>query len=325
MKKYIFLAIVAVISAWFLVDGFNSAYAGGPPNLCSIKPWLPQCDRGDEGEGGDIDIEINNKPVNKAYGGNAKAIAGAAAFGFFDVDNEIDVDQKQNQKQNQAQKQTALAIQGQIGINKNDNSNKGNKQNTKVIVEGDSIVYEAEYNHIPPVSGPDTDTNTVKSNGHDALTKGSIMDKLKGLSLDGIKLAAKDADDVRILAAVFFEPKESVNYMRIGTDGEFAGYLYGDCDDDECSAAGMEAKAMEKAAELGYTSIERVHNAAGEKLYASEWSVKIGGGASVAADGGRMMIAPGGGVGGGAAESSTVQLPAMTFEVYYNPLFINVK
>lgn len=272
--------------------------------------------------GGDAAVNIGNGMFNKTLSpeANAKASAGASAIGFFDVDNEIDMDQKQSQKQKQSQ--SSLNMQGQVGINKNDNSNKGNKQTTKVVVEGDTITYKEQYNHINPVSGPDTDSQTVKSKGHDALTKGSIMDKVDGLSIASIKRAAKGAKDVEIIDSVFFEPKDSVNFVRVGNDGEFSGYLYATCDDVICPAAGMEAKAMEKAATLGFTHISRMYESSGEYLLASEWSLKLGGGASVGASGGNTMIAPGGGIGGGAAESSTVMLPAMTFEVFYNPLYI---
>lgn len=338
MKKYIFLTIVAIFAAWFIVDGFNSAHATGkkcPPGQYA-KGW--KCFPIEDGGDGDITINNNNNP--KAYGGSvnigngfgnkvlspsAKATAVAGAIGFFDVDNEIDMDQKQNQKQKQKQSQDQLQLQGQIGINKQGQTahNEGVKQKVKVTVEGDT--YEAEPNHINPVSGPDTDTQTVKSHGTKVLTFGSVVDRVSGLGIDQIKLLARDADDVNILMGTFFEPEDGVNYVRIGTDGEFSGYIYATCDDDECPAAGMEGKILKAAAEAGFTSVNRLDKDAMEKLYASEWSVKLGGGASVAADGGRMMIAPGGGIGGGAAESHTIELPAMVFEVFYNPLFIKVK
>jgi len=335
MRKIALQVFVAIMVSFFIVTGFNMAYAKGP-NCPPGSSWGPGGCVSDSNGGGSIENDIDIS--NKAYGGDAKIEIGNGMFNktlspeanavvFNDTDNEIDMDQKQNQlqgqdqDQDQEQSQAAIAIQGQKAVA----NNAGNKQTTDVVVEGDVITYKEQPNHINPVSGPDTDTDTTRSRGHDALTFGSIMDKVSGLPVEGIKMAAKDASDVRILTSVFFEPPESVNYVRVGSDGEFAGYLYADCDDDVCSAAGMEAKAMLKASELGFTHIARIHKSSGEKLHASEWSVKLGGGASVAANGGSTMIAPGGGIGGGAAESSTVDLPAMTFEVYYNPLFINVK
>lgn len=340
-KLFVFFIFICIMAAFINVNAWaggcppGQEWKGAPHWKCVDKPGP---------SGGNIDIENSAKAYGgdaKAYGGdaevnigngmfnktlspeaNAKATAGAAAIGFFDVDNEIDMDQKQNQKQNQKQGQVALAIQGQVGINKNDNSNKGNKQTTKVVVEGDSIVYEAEYNHIQPVAGPDTDTQTVKSKASASLTKGSLMDKFDGIAVAGLKRAAKGAVDVELIEAVIFEPKDSVNFIRIGTDGEFAGYIYATCDDTGCPAAGMEAKAMQLAAKLGYTHISKFYEDDAEYLESSEWSLKVGGGASVAASGGSVMIGPGGGVGGGAAESMTVLVPAMTFEVYYNPLYI---
>jgi len=348
MVKIVLNVLVAIVVSFFIVSGFNMAYAksdkcppgsswgpagcvsdsdgSGSSNTTNIntafggsggdaKAYGGDADASAKAYGGDSSIDIGNGMFNKNLSPEASAVV------FNDTDNEIDMDQKQKQDQDQEQSQAAIAIQGQKAVA----NNAGNKQTTNVVVEGDKVTYKEQPNHINPVSGPDTDSETTRSRGHDALTFGSIMDKVSGLPVEGIKMAAKDASDVRILTAVFFEPPESVNYVRVGSDGEFSGYLYADCDDDVCSAAGMEAKAMLKASELGYTHIKRVHVSAGEKLYGSEWSVKLGGGASVAASGGNMMIAPGGGIGGGAAESSTVDLPAMTFEVYYNPLFINVK
>ena len=337
-KLFVFFIFICIMAAFINVNAW-----AGPSNLCQSKPWLPQC--GDGGsDSGDIDIKNTNTNFNTAFGGkggdggNAKAYGGdaeinigngmfnktlspeanAKAVGFFDVDNEIDMDQKQNQKQSQS----SLNLQGQVGINTNDNSNKGNKQNTSVVVEGDTITYEAEYNHIQPVAGPDTDTQTVKSKASASLTKGSLMDKFDGIAVAGLKRAAKGAVDVELIEAVIFEPEDSVNFIRIGTDGEFAGYIYATCDDTGCPAAGMEAKAMQLAAKLGYTHISKFYEDDAEYLESSEWSLKVGGGASVAASGGSVMIGPGGGVGGGAAESMTVLVPAMTFEVYYNPLYI---
>lgn len=316
MKFFKSMLFMGVLAAFLIVSGYNAAYATGCPPGQEKKGWkcvdIEDDDDDSRGSSSATIGDISNRNTN-------------TNMNFIDVDNEIDMDQKQNQSQKQSQKQgqaqgqvaIAGAIQGQTA------HNEGVK--TNVTVEGDTITYKEQPNHINPVSGPDTDTATVRSMGHDAFVIGSIMDRVTGLPIEGIKMAAKDANDVRIQVAVFFEPEASVNYVRVGDDGSFAGYIYADCEDDQCSAAGMEAKAMEKAAELGFTHIIRVYESTGEKLYASEWSLKLGGGASVAADAGRMMIAPGGGIGGGSAESSTIVLPAMTFEVFYNPLFINVK
>jgi len=331
MRFFKTMLFTGVLTAFLIASGFNMAYA----KFDSCEQWGIGCpeEEPDNGsvnvendiditaKGGNAEINLGNGFGNKVMSPEANAYAGAAAVGFFDVDNEIDMDQKQSQKQKQAQQQGQVAISG--AIQGQTAHNEGVK--TKITVEGDTITYKEQPNHINPVAGPDTDTQTVKSKAHGILTKGSLMDRIDGFPLAALKLASKDAGDVEIMTAVVFEPKESVNFVRVGDSGEFAGYFYGTCDDDECSAAGMEAKAMLKAAEMGFTHIKKIDQDDMEKLFASEWSLKLGGGASVAANGGNTMIAPGGGVGGGAAESNTILLPAMAFEVYYDVLYINLK
>lgn len=311
IKRIIGMTVTGVLLSWLLVSGFNLAYA--TPSKCppgqEKKGW--KCvDIVDPGQGGG-DIDITNSNSNKNTNMNINSNSN------YNSNKNTNVNVNSNKAN-----ANSTAIQGQAQFQGQTANNEG--VNNSVVVEGDTVNYVEQPNHINPVSGPDTDVNTTRSRGHDALTFGSVMDHIEGLDLAGIKMLAKDASDVEIKTAVFFEPENSVNYVRVSSDGRFAGFLYATCDDDGCSAAGMEGVAMKSAAKLGYTSIERVHVSDGEKLYASEWSLKLGGGASVAANGGSMIIAPGGGIGGGKAETSTLNLPAMVFKVYYNPLYINI-
>lgn len=311
MRFFKTMLFTGVLTAFLIASGFNMAYAkggnDGNQNRChDVNGLIVDCS-----ETNNFDNSITNRANANA---DAKAKAAAFSMGWYDTDikntnvNKVDNRDTNVNLNGQLQGQTA--------------HNEGVAQ--EVTVEGDVYKTPKTYMHIQPVAGPDTDTQTVKSNGTAILTKGSIMDKFAGLSLKALNMLAKDADDVILQVAVVHEPDSQVNFIRIGKSlpDDFAGYIYATCDDDECSAAGMEGKAMKKAAYLGFTHIDKLDQDSMEKLYASEWSVKLGGGASVAADGGRMMIAPGGGIGGGAAESSVLELPAMVFEVYYNPLVI---
>jgi len=348
MGRKILFVVVGIFTALAIVTFYNNAYAGGeggnhgcPPGQ-EKKGWkcvdIP---------GGSGDIDIENKNTNTNLNLNETNVKNNIHnknenTNWNDVVVEIDVknkvkqgdleqnqsqlmEQGQEQGQNQGQDQGQDQGQSQTSESVSEANNAGNTQDTTVVVKGDKIKYEAQPNHINPVDGADTNADTVASLGHDAKVFGSVMDELAGMLAVSAKKLASSASDVVIAVSVFHEPEYSTDYIYIGKSGAFAGFLYAECDGRKCNAAGMEGSAMLKAAQLGYTHIERAYESEGEDLKGSEFSAKIGGGASVAASGGKMIIAPGGGIGGGWAHSDSQVLPAMVFKVYSDPLFITIK
>ena len=303
MRFFKTMLFTGVLTAFFIVSGFNAAHA----KFDSCEQWGIGCE---EEPGGGSTI-VNNDISNRNTNTNINTI-------LVDVDNEIDMDQKQNQHQKQDQDQ--LQLQGQIGINKNDNSNKGNKQNTDIKIEGDVITYEAEPNHIQGPGLLSSDAKLTKNPGFSFRTMGSVWSDISGISVKAAASLGKGSSDAKVEKALMYE-HAALNYIRKATDNleaVFLGTIYVYPDGDDVTVAGMEGVGLSEAMAAGATHASIQYDS-GDVADGSSWNVGLGGGASIVANSnGTVMVAPNGGLGVGGATAFNNKLPALAIKLYYD-------
>jgi hypothetical protein len=214
--------------------------------------------------------------------------------------------QQQGQKQGQMQGQ----IQGQA---QSANNKQGQKQSVDIKFEAD------KREHIGGHAAPVADAKVANTKASKIRGKGSLLDRVRFLTMSMAKRASKDASDMDVETAVLFENDFELDKIRVGTGEVFGGYIYVFADGTDCYLAAMDAEASEVAMKLGMTHIIRLGEVELTKvLDGSSWNIGFSGGASLMTSGEDVAIAPNGGLGFGKARTSSEFRPDAVYEVSYS-------
>ena len=334
MRKILFVA-VGVLTALFIVNGFNAAYAKGCPPGQEKKGWkCVDIEDAVTATGGNVANNYNPTNNNLNTIGNATSVFGDAKTLSPEANAIIEKGAIENTNKNyntnlntnvneNKNVQDQIQVQSQMSVN--DNSNKGNKQSNDQKTEvtfTDNSVYEDKRDLINPTTSPSADAKLSEGKAYTGKTKGSIWSDLMDMSvpMTAAKGLAKAGGDVEITLALMGENDFQTSHVIVSENpsGVLMGIVYASPDGDDCFAAGMEGKSLIAAMKAGATGIKRISQTDGQETNGSAWNVGLGGGASMFAKGDDIAIAPSGGLGYGSASASNEKRPEMAFKIYFD-------